>query len=198
MATVSDTTLREYLRLQRRKSPPCIDEYDTFLVQAWTCFELRSAAEDWYDTKEAYLSSRHLAKNRIGALPLTWKKISQVINTGSPPEEPITRIAKNNFADVDELIRNLRKVLMRVREKVNIGRVQQVDAQCLRWLTRQPGRNAIEKAGSKQEILGVVRVENFNTLENRVLKDFLQRCFDLSSMYLRIYEAKHDLSLIHI
>lgn len=192
MATVSDTTLREYLRLQRRKSPPCIAEYDIFLVQLWTCFELRSAAEDWYDTKEACLSSRHLAKNRMGALPLTWKKISQVLNTGGPPEEPITRIAKNNFADVDELIRNLRKVLMRVREKVNIGRVQQIDAQCLRWLTRQPGRNAIEKAGSKQEILGVVRVENFNTLENRVLKDFLQRCFDLSSMYLRIYEAKHD------
>lgn len=186
MTTIGDTTLREYLRLQRKKAPPCIDEYDTFLLQLWTFFELRSAAEDYFD------KHRYLARSRSGALPLTWTEIKRVLDCGGPPEQPITRIAKANFADVDELIRNLRKVLSRVREKVNIGRVQQVDAQCLRWLTRQPGRNAIEKAGSKQEILGVVRVENYNTLENRVLKDFMQRCFDLASMYIRVNENKHN------
>lgn len=186
MATISDTTLREYLRLQRRKVPPCIDEYDAFLLQLWTFFELRSAAEDYFD------KHRYLARSRSGALPLPWVEIKRVLANGGPPEQPITRIAKANSADVDELIRNLRKVLTRVREKVNIGRVQQVDAQCLRWLTRQPGRNAIEKAGSKQEILGVIRVENYNTLENRVLKDFMQRCFDLASLYLRVNENKHN------
>lgn len=186
MTTIDDTTLREYLRLQRKKVPPCIDEYDAFLLQLWTFFELRSAAEDYFD------KHRYLARSRSGALPLTWTEIKRVLDSGGPPEQPITRVAKANFAEVDELIRNLRKVLSRVREKVNIGRVQQVDAQCLRWLTRQPGRNAIEKAGSKQEILGVIRVENYNTLENRVLKDFMQRCFDLASLYLRVNENKHN------
>lgn len=188
MATAADTTLREYLRLQRKKVPPCIDEYDTFLLQLWTFFELRSAAEDYYD------KHRHLAKNRNAALPLPWTEIKRVLveNETEPPVLPITRIAKNNFADVDELIRNLRKVLSRVREKVNIGRVQQIDSQCLRWLTRQPGRDAVEKAGARQEILGVVRVENYNTIENRVFKDFLQRCLDLSSLYIRVNGQKHE------
>lgn len=186
MATIDDTTLREYLRLQRKKAPPCIDEYDMFWLQLCTFFELRSAAEDFF------VKHRYLARSRSGALPLPWVEIKRVLDNGGPPEQPITRIAKANFADVDELIRNLRKVLSRVREKVNIGRVQQVDAQCLRWLTRQPGRNAIEKAGSKQEILGVVRVENYNTLENRVLKDFMERCFSLASKYLRDNENIHN------
>lgn len=188
MATAADTTLREYLRLQRKKVPPCIDEYDTFLLQLWTFFELRSAAEDYYD------KHRHLAKNRNAALPLPWTEIKRVLveNKTEPPVLPITRIAKNNFADVDELIRNLRKVLSRVREKVNIGRVQQIDSQCLRWLTRQPGRDAVEKAGARQEILAVVRVENYDTIENRVFKDFLQRCLDLSSLYIRVNGQKHE------
>lgn len=181
MASVADTSLKEYLRLSARKTkdPVIIDEYDAFLLQLWLFFELRSAAEDYYD------KHRYVAKSRYGALPLHWQTIKDVIEHGGPPEQLITRIAKKDFACVDALIKNMRKVLNRVREKVNIGRVQQVDAHCLRWLTRQPGRDAIEKAGSKQQILGVVRIENYNTLENRVFKDFLLRCASLSALYLR-------------
>lgn len=181
MASVEDTSLKEYLRLSARKTkdPVIIGEYDDFLLQLWTFFELRSAAEEYYD------KHRYVAKSRQGALPLHWRDIKNVLEHGGPPEQLITRIAKKDFACVDALIKNMRKVLSRIREKVSIGRVQQMDAHCLKWFIRQPGRNAIEKAGAKQQILGVVRIENYDTLENRILKDFLLRCASLASLYLR-------------
>jgi hypothetical protein len=66
-----------------------------------------------------------------------------------------------------------------------VGRAQQLDAACLSWLIKRPGRTAIEKAGSAQEILAVVREESFDTLENRVLKDFLRRAGRACGDYLR-------------
>lgn len=182
-----DISLREYLHLlaKRVKDPPCIDEYDEFLIEVWDFFSLRAAAENYYD------KHRHVAKTRNGALPITWQKLKETWQTAGPPEQPITLIAKRNFNDLRVLAHNLRKVLSRVRQKVAIAHVQQVDAHCLRWLTRQPGYTAAEKGGARQEILGVVRVENYNTLENRVLKDFLKRCVGLATMYLRHYERKY-------
>jgi hypothetical protein len=170
------------------KDPPCIDSYDEFLIKVWDFFSLRVAAEQYYKEHKYVAFSPH------GALPISWEDLRDIWKSSGPPEQPITLIAKRNYNDVNSLIRNLRKVLNRVRQKVAIARVQQVDAHCLRWLTRQPGRSAAEKGGSRQEILGVVRVENYNTLENRVLKDFVQRCIALATMYLRRYDVApyHD------
>ena len=53
------------------------------------------------------------------------------------------------------------------------------------WLIKRPGRTAIEKAGSAQEILAIVREESFDTLENRVLKDFLRKAERACGEYLR-------------
>lgn len=183
-----DISLREYLHLlaKRVKSPPCIDKYDEFLIEVWDFFSLRAAAENYYD------KHRYVAKTRNGALPITWQKLKETWLTAGPPEQPITLIAKRNFNDIRAIAHNLRKVLSRVRQKVAIAHVQQVDAHCLRWLTRQPGYTAAEKGGVRQEILGVVRVENYNTLENRVLKDFLKRCVGLATMYLRNYEGEYS------
>ncbi len=186
MTVKGDISLREYLRLQARraKDPPCIDAYDEFLIEVWDFFSLRVAAEQHYE------ANRHVAHSRHGALPVSWALLRDTWSKSGPPEQAITVIAKRTYGDVNALIGNLRKVLNRVRQKVAIARVQQVDSHCLRWLTRQPGRSAAEKGGSRQEILGVVRVENYDTLENRVLKDFLSRCVALSTMYLRRYDTE--------
>ena len=183
-----DISLREYLHLQakRAKNPPCIEEYDDFLLKVWGFFKLRVDAEEYFK------NNKHVAYSRHGALPISWELIKEVWEDKGPPEQQITLIAKNLYNDINELVGNLRKVLNRVRQKVAISRVQQVDSHCLRWLTRQPGYTAAEKGGSRQEILGVVRLENYDTLENRVLKDFLQRCIGLSVMYLRRYEKYRD------
>lgn len=172
---------REYLRLQGAMAakPPQDDEYDEFILKVWEFFDLRVRAEDYFNVHP------YVAKNAQGALPLPWCEIKSAFEKSGPPETVLTLIAKRHYGTIDAIVGNIRKVLARERNKVPIGRVQQVDSHCLRWLTRQPGYSPIEKAGARQEILGVVRRENFDTLENRVLKDFLRRCLALSSVYLR-------------
>ena len=172
---------REYLRLQGAMAAeqPQDDEYDEFILKVWEFFDLRVRAEDYFNVHP------YVAKNAQGALPLPWCEIKSAFEKSGPPETVLTLIAKRHYGTIDAIVGNIRKVLARERNKVPIGRVQQVDSHCLRWLTRQPGYSPIEKAGARQEILGVVRRENFDTLENRVLKDFLRRCLALSSVYLR-------------
>lgn len=183
MARPDDLTLRDYLRLQSRqtRNEVCIEEYDSFLVQVWDFFALRASAERYFD------EHRHVAYSRSGALPVTWETLRRTWRTGGPPEQPITVIANRHASDIAEILGHMRKVLRRETQKVPLGRVQQVDAHCLRWLVRQPGRTAIEKGGARQEILGVVRTVSCDTLENRVLKDFLRRCVSLATLYLRRY-----------
>ncbi len=82
----------------------------------------------------------------------------------------------------------LRKVLSRERESTPVGKVQQLDTRCMQWLMRQPGYGLAEKAGMRQRILSVVRREQYNTLENRVFKDFLNRCINLADGYLKEIE----------
>ncbi len=186
MGTVEEYSLREYLHLlsKRVKDPPCNEEYEAFLSKVWSFFNLRVRAEEFFR------ENRHVAISPHGALPVDWFMVKDALGVNNePPEQAITLISKRNYNDVNSLIGNLRKVLNRVRQKVAIGRVQQVDSHCLRWLTRQPGRTAAEKGGSRQEILGIVRIENYNTLENRVLKDFMSRCIGLATMYLRRYDV---------
>lgn len=172
---------REYLRLQGAMAgkPPQDDEYDEFILKVWEFFDLRARAEDYFQIHP------YVAKSARGALPLPWREIKSAFEKSGPPETVLTLVAKRHYGTIYAIVGNIRKVLARERSKVSIGRVQQVDSHCLRWLTRQPGYSPIEKAGARQEILGVVRRENYDTLENRVLKDFLRRCLALSSVYLR-------------
>ena len=178
--SVSD--LRNYLRKRTGED----QEFDKFLHQVDVIVKLRLAAE------EQYKSAPHSAYSRRSTLPLNWEHIYAILHpdTQSPPESLITSIARSCFNETESLIGNMRKVLLREREKVSLGMVQQVDPHCLRWLSKQPGRNAIEKAGARQKILAIVRRENFNTLENRVFKDFLARTYHESVFYLQTNESR--------
>ena len=66
----------------------------------------------------------------------------------------------------------LRSQLNRKAEMIPLGRIQEMDAYCLRDYVRRPGHDAIEKAGARQELMGIQRYQNFNTPENRFLKGF--------------------------
>ena len=187
MTGENSISLKEYLRLSKRrqKTPLIIEEYDDFILKVWAFSDLRAAAED------NFRANRHLAKNNRGALPLGWGQIKWHVKDSGPPVNIVSQIAKLRHGDVDHLIHNLRKILSRIRQKESLSRVQQIDSHCLRWLTRQPGRSPIEKAGARQEILAVTRVENFDTLENRVLKDFLVRSSSSMTLYLRKYARQY-------
>ena len=99
-------------------------------------------------------------------LRLAWKRAEQESN---PRMAEIVRQANELVPILKSLEKKVRRVLRRTRQFVPLDRVQEMDRSSMRWLSKQPGTTLAERAGSNQRILSVVREENFNTLENKVL-----------------------------
>lgn len=77
----------------------------------------------------------------------------------------------------------LRHQLRRKPEMMSVGKIQEMDEYCLRDYVRKPGKTAAEKAGSKQQLMGIKREENYNTPENK----FLVYCCRLLHLNCRQY-----------
>ena len=75
----------------------------------------------------------------------------------------------------DRVAGRLRRRVARARRVIPLRAVRELDPACLRRNARLPGRSLIEKAGPRQRITAVVRVERFDTMENRVLKSVCAR-----------------------
>jgi hypothetical protein len=69
----------------------------------------------------------------------------------------------------------LRHQLRRQAELMPVGKIQEMDSYCLRDYVRRPGLTAIEKAGSKQHLMGIKRYQDFNTPENKFLVYFCSK-----------------------
>jgi hypothetical protein len=69
----------------------------------------------------------------------------------------------------------MRHQLRRKAELMPIGRIQEMDTNCLRDYIRRPGSTPEEKAGARQELMGVQRYQDFNTYENKFLVDFASK-----------------------
>jgi len=95
----------------------------------------------------------------------------------------IVTIARDLPPLFSSICRSPRRILRRERQQQKLHRVQQVDPACLRWLARQPGRDVLQRAGSRQSLLAVVRVEHADTLENRVIRDFALRAIRAATRY---------------
>jgi hypothetical protein len=104
----------------------------------------------------------------------------------------IVKLAREIAKPLGQICESPRVVLRRTREMQNIGRIQEIDPACLRWIARQPGRDIYERAGTRQELLGVVRKEDSDTLENRVVRDLLHRARIECSNYTSIYRDFAD------
>jgi len=131
---------------------------------------------------------------------LDWATVSQLVlqEQREPRFDLIVRIAQEFSDELTSIASNPRKILRRVRKKTNLSRVQQMDAACLAWLVRQPGRSAIEKAGAAQQIYSIVREEFFDTLENRVLKQFLKQCVRYTKDYLDRNSGRKETERFHL
>jgi len=68
---------------------------------------------------------------------------------------------------IKHVCRTPRTALVHQRNLVNANRLQAMDAHCLRWLARQPGTTTVERAGPRQQVMGLTRTEQIATLENR-------------------------------
>jgi len=124
-----------------------------------------------------------------GPLPLArlpWPAVGKCLldKRDQPRMDVIVRIAGEFEKPLARLAEAPRRILRRERSMTALSRVQETDDACLEWLVRQPGRTPAEKAGPRQQILAVVRFESCDTLENRVLKDFLQRCIEVADQYI--------------
>jgi hypothetical protein len=107
----------------------------------------------------------------------------------------IVDIAAKMQSRLPLVVNAVRKILLRERRMLPAGRVAETDISCLRWLIRQSGETMAQKAAAnRQRLLGVSRSESFDTLENRVLKDFLSRCAREANRYLNT-EVEDDLQL---
>lgn len=101
------------------------------------------------------------------------------------PMRLIVRIALECSSVLEGVCQRPRRVLRRERLKERLDRVQQMDDTCIRWFVRQPGQTILEKAGPRQRVMSVVRLESADTPENRVVRDLLERCLLECRRYLR-------------
>ena len=146
-----------------------------------TLLDISSFENDYRVTGRKLISVIVPWKTAVGA----W---SQPVNVNAePPLDIIVRHAQTLHTTVENLGGHPRRILRRIRERLPINRVQEMDPACLEWYSRQPGRDFIEKAGSRQTLLGVTRHKNFDTHENRVFLEYLK----LASGAAASYQALH-------
>jgi hypothetical protein len=101
------------------------------------------------------------------------------------PLRLIVRIAEECTHLLQAVCDQPRRMLRRVRERVRLDRVQQMDDGCIRWFVRQLGRTILEKAGPQRRVMSVQRVETADTLENRIVRDFMERSVRECTSYVR-------------
>lgn len=97
----------------------------------------------------------------------------------------IVKIASKIAQTVQGIGERPRKVLRRRRAMERVASVRQIDPAGIRWLVRQPGNNLAQRAGPRQRVLAVIREESLDTLENRVVRDLLERSYSECRSWLR-------------
>jgi hypothetical protein len=93
-------------------------------------------------------------------------------DSDEPRMDAIVRHSTEFGPVLDAIEKRPRRILRRVHRQVPVGRVQEIDRRAMLWLARQPGDTLAERAGDDQRVLAVAREENFDTLENRVLRAY--------------------------
>ena len=100
------------------------------------------------------------------------------------PESLIVEIARNAPGAISSIIARPRMVLMREHTEVQLDKIQEMDTFSLIDLARRPGRTVAMKAGPKQRLTALTRRETSDTVENRVVLDFIIRSARLARQYV--------------
>ena len=123
---------------------------------------------------------------------LPWNDIRKYLrkiaeDVSEPRMALIVHIARKMHRQLSHTVHAARKILLREHRLLPVDRISETDHNCLRWYVRQPGETMAQKAAAnRQTLLGVARKESFDTLENRVLKDFIVKCRQETSRYLAL------------
>jgi len=123
----------------------------------------------------------------IGDPAQLWLKLRAQWLSGASSKEPsmspIVKQARTLRNVVDHLDKAPRRILRRVHRHVSLSRAQEIDRRSMVWLFRAPGQTIVEQGGDRQRIMAVVREENFNTLENRVLMSYAGLANEVARAY---------------
>ena len=143
---------------------------------------------DFNNTPEIWDST-----TRVGFIRRTWG-LSRSVWLGdddSDDKDPaqmalIVHLAndKKLRKSLETICQNPREILEKYRKETSVERVDQLDVACLIAYVRKPGRNLIEKAGPKQEILSVQRCQSADTLENRLSKWVISKMITMCKVYI--------------
>ena len=120
-----------------------------------------------------------------------WKRLTTLWSSEDRPVNPemdiIVHHARRLLPTLELWDRAPRRILRRTLRMIPLSRVQEVDRRAMAWLVRQPGETMAERAGSRQRINAVVREENFDTLENRVVRSYALLAAVIAREYLDGY-----------
>ncbi|WP_132537922.1 DUF2357 domain-containing protein [Plasticicumulans lactativorans] len=164
------------------RDDPAADALHTFVLQVLDRIreaEPSGAGDDWDDLGTGWARLR-----------TAWLERDAQIEEAR--RDLIVEHAEQLPAHITEIAIHPRRVLKRTRELLPIDRIQELDTACLEWLIRQPGVTVAEKAGPRQRLLGIAREEHLDTLENRVLKDFLRLSVEAASVWQRENRRFHN------
>ena len=100
------------------------------------------------------------------------------------PESLIVEIARNAPEAISSIVAGPRMVLMREHTEVPLDKIQEMDTFSLVALARRPGRTVAMKAGPKQRLTALTRRETADTVENRVVMDFILRSARSARQYV--------------
>lgn len=128
------------------------------------------------------------AMRSVGRVLCKWR---HAIKPNRPPSALIVRLARRLPNVLADVAGHPKRILQRKRAMEPINRLRELDSNCVRWLTRQPGNTLAEKSGHRRAVLAVQRYESVDTLENRVVRDLLKRCSALARDYLRQHQANY-------
>lgn len=115
----------------------------------------------------------------------------------SPTMDILVKHSREHRAAWGDIAEHPRRLLNRRRELVALPRVEELDAPCMQWLSRQPGKTLAQRAGGQQRILSLARYENRNTLENRVFLDLMARSVASARDYLAMNQGRTGRTRLH-
>ena len=180
------SAIRSYFNTEKKEEKDYQEKYETINSIMDFYSEIRGNAEADEEVFYRTFDKRH-------EIPISYEEMSKALDTlettNNPPLRLISEIA-DGYSKLSKLLEQLHVVLRRERKKVPVSKAQQLDPQCMRWLSKQPGVTVEQKAGNSQMILSVVREESADTIENRVLKAFLKLCVVESDSYVHEFSKK--------
>lgn len=151
--------------------------------------QLQRAVLEWMSFFDFCLQRTNTGETE--AASIRWADLPELIqeysrNPAVQRRSLIVTIAETMPQHVQQLVNAARRILIHERRLLPATQASELDSGCLQWYFRQPGRTTLEKASAnRQRLQAMSRRETFNTLENRLVREFLLRCVRECRQYVR-------------